>query len=151
MMKLPNRFRLWMRVLLLIIGSLLLFMLFKDEPNNTRTLPATINRDCAPWDGAAFTIKIPLDDENIIDISIWKSPDIKLLTAFSFPDETGQVGNVLLMHRSGLPDRLSGKIFLMQVDPNLPVEGQFDLQDGNGTHFKWKFKAEWKHPMILCG
>ena len=87
--------------------------------------PATINRDCAPWDGAAFTVSVPMDGEDI-NISIWQSPDISLPVTFSFPDETGQVGNASLQFQVGLSQPLSGEVFFWRADAESPVEGRFN-------------------------
>ncbi|HVF24617.1 MAG TPA: hypothetical protein VNA23_01935 [Anaerolineales bacterium] len=108
--------------------------------------PATINRDCAPWDGSAFTVSIPMDNE-MINISIWQSPDIPVPVTFSFPDETGQIG-FAYMHPD---DQLSGKVFFLRVDETGPVEGEFDLKDQSGRQFKGKFKAEWGNEVMYCG
>ena len=109
--------------------------------------PATVNRDCAPWDGAAFTVLIPYDSMTTISISIWQSPDIKLPVTFSFPDDTGQIGFAYT-----LADKpLSGEVFFLRVDEAWPVEGRFDLRDENGKRFIGKFKAEWSKVTAMCG
>jgi hypothetical protein len=82
--------------LLILILGIALFTFSRQNQEALQTFHATVNRDCAPWDGAAFTVSIPLGDGTIIDLSIWKSSDIRLPTTYSFPDETGQVGNALL-------------------------------------------------------
>ncbi len=82
----------------------------------TQTFAATIQRDCAPWDGAAFTVLIlPEGQGDVIQISIWQSPELKLPKTFSFPDDTGQVGNASLMHSTGAVEQLSGKVSFSSV------------------------------------
>ena len=76
---------------LLILG-LALFTFFARDEASLPMFSATVHRDCAPWDGVAFTVSIPYHSESVITISIWKSPDIKFPTTFSLPDEAGQVG-----------------------------------------------------------
>ena len=77
---------------LLILGiALFTFSTRNQEP--VQIFPATINRDCAPWDGSAFTVSIPYDSGSVIYISIWQLPDIKLPAKFSFPDESIRIGN----------------------------------------------------------
>jgi hypothetical protein len=46
---------------------------------------------------------------------------------------------------------LSGKVFFWRVEQGKPVEGEFDLKDENGKHFKGKFKAEWGSFVATCG
>lgn len=109
--------------------------------------PATINRDCAPWDGAAFTVLISYDSMTTISISIWQSPDIKLPVTFSFPDDMGQIGFAYLH-----PDNpLGGEVSFLRVDEAGPVEGRFDLRDENGRQFNGEFFAEWGNKVMYCG
>ena len=111
------------------------------------TFPGRVNSDCAPWDGAAFTVLIPYDSMRTISISIWQSPDIKLPATFSFPDDTGQIGFAYT-----LPDKpLTGEVFFLRVNADGPVEGQFDLRDESGKRFIGKFKAEWDNRTAMCG
>ena len=117
----------------------------------TPVFPATINRDCAPWDGAAFTVSIPVDNGTNIDISIWQSPDIKLPVTFSFPDETGQVGNAVDRSLSGEYEQLSGKVSFSRVVEGSPVEGDFTFTSERGEQFKGQFKAEWEDEIVMCG
>jgi hypothetical protein len=112
--------------------------------------PATINRDCAPWDGSAFTVSIPMQGAGI-SISIYQSPDIKLPTAFLFPDDTLSVGNALLILPIGSPEALTGKVAFQRVGQDIPVKGTFDLVTKAGEHFKGKFIAEWGNEIIYCG
>ncbi len=135
---------------LLILG-IALFTFSARNQAPTQTFPATINRDCAPWDGSAFTVSIPLSDGAIIDISIWKSPDIKLPVTFSFPDNTGQVGNASYRLTSSEYEQLSGKVFFWRVDEGSAVEGRFELVTEAGRQFKGQFKADWENQIMLCG
>jgi len=96
-------------------------------------------------------VSIPLSDGAIIDISIWKSPDIKFPVTFSFPDDTGQVGNASYRLASGEYKQLSGKVFLWRVDEGSPVEGGFELVTEAGQRFKGQFKAQWGDQVMLCG
>ena len=51
----------------LAIGFLWSYLSTNNQENLT-VLPATINRDCAPWDGAAFTMSIPYNSVSVITI-----------------------------------------------------------------------------------
>src|SRR5687768_7811837 len=77
-------------VLLTLILGIGLFTFSTRNQHPVHVFTATINRDCAPWDGAAFTVSIPYDSVSTITISIWQSPDIKFPSTFSFPDPTGR-------------------------------------------------------------
>ena len=151
-------YRMKSRTQFFIAAGLLIFLFgitwFTFSTRNQEPLqifPATINHDCAPWDGAAFNVSIPFDDGTIIDISIWQSPDIKLPTTYSFPDETGQVGNALLRLQAGLPEQLTGRVSFPRVEQGVPVEGEFNLLTEAGQKFKGKFEAEWGDQIAMCG
>ena len=135
---------------LLILGiAIFTFSMRDQEP--TQVFSATVNRDCAPWDGAAFTVQIPWHGGDIINISIWKSPDIKFPTTFSFPDNTGQIGNVILIRPVGLPDPLTGEVWFDSVSEEKVVDGGFRLKGERGDLFEGRFAAEWGSQVALCG
>jgi hypothetical protein len=137
--------------LLTLLLGIALYIFSARNQEHLQTFPATVNRDCAPWDGAAFTVSIPFGDGTIIDLSIWKSPDIRLPTTYSFPDETGQVGNALLRLQAGLPEQLTGRVLFPRVEQDMAVEGEFDLLTEAGQKFKGRFEAEWGNQIVMCG
>jgi len=112
---------------------------------------ATINRDCAPWDGSAFTVSIPSSEGTIINVSIWQSPDIKLPVTFSFPDETGQIGFAYILIEPDHLQELGGEVFFSHVEEGIPVEGEFNLTTESGKQFKGRFKAKWGNQVVYCG
>ena len=140
----------------IMIGCLLfalgisLFLVSAQNREPAPHYPATVYRDCAPWDGGAFTLSIPLE-RSVIQISIYRSPDIRFPITFSFPDETMETGNAMLMLPVGRPTQLKGKVSFPRVGPGSPVEGQFDLLTDTGQHFKGKFKAVWENTTVYCG
>jgi hypothetical protein len=87
----------------------------------------------------------------VIDISIWQAPDIQFAKTFSFPDNTGQVGNASYHSASDEYQQLSGTVFFKRVDEGRPVEGRFDLVTEAGQHFEGQFKADWGDQVMLCG
>jgi hypothetical protein len=134
----------------IILGTL--WLLSTLEPKKPAQLyPATIDRDCAPWDGAAFTISILGRDAATIHISIYQSPKILHPAIFSFPDETLRKGNVVLLRPAGLPEQLTGKVFFERIEAGKPVEGQFDLISEGGEKLTGKFRAEWGNQVVYCG
>ncbi len=134
---------------LTVLGGVWFFSTWgHQEP--TPVFPATIRRDCAPWDGSAFTLSIPVEG-SVLGISIYQSPDIKLPVTFSFPDETGRVGNALLVLPSGSSEPLTGKVSFQRVEQGSPVEGEFNLLSDTGEQFKGKFIAEWDNQPVYCG
>jgi hypothetical protein len=115
---------------------------------------AVINRDCAPWDGTAFTIMIRLINEfsgSFIDISIWQDPDISFPITFSFPDETSRLGKTVYRSSSGNSEPLQGRVTLQGVQPGVPVEGEFSLTAARSGNFNGRFRAEWGAQSAICG
>jgi len=136
--------------LLITIVGLALFISLDRNSDSGPAIAATVNRDCAPWDGSAFTVTVPLQNMSI-SVSIYQAPDIKHPTSFLFPDKTQQVGSALLIMPLGSPEPLKGNVSFQRVAQDLPVEGKFDLVTNDGQRFKGRFIAEWRNEVVLCG
>jgi hypothetical protein len=120
-----------------------------NDQESTQLFPATVNRDCAPWDGSAFVISIPYDSMSTMEISIWRSPDAKFSTSFSFPDNTGRIGNAALHAQNGSPEQLTGKVFIRSTEHGM--EGEFNFFTETGSQFTGRFTAVWGDFIALCG
>jgi len=143
-----NQFLLTVALLTLVLGiALLTFLRQGEEP--AHVYPATIDRDCAPWDGAAFTVTIPLD-KGSLQISIYRSPELRLPATFTFPDETLMEGSASLLLPIAMPEPLNGRVSFLRVEHGIPVEGAFDLVTQSGREFKGKFQAEWGNQVVYC-
>jgi hypothetical protein len=136
--------------LTIIIAGIAFYALTRPGQTPEQTRAATINRDCAPWDGSAFTVSIHVEDANI-SISIYQTPDIKYPTTFSFPDNTMSVGNALLILPIDPPQQLNGRVSFQGVQQDSPVEGLFDLTTATGEKFKGRFIAKWGNEIVFCG
>ena len=136
-------------VLLILGSSLYTFATLNQNP--TPVFSAMVNRDCAPWDGSAFTVSIPISDGTIIYISIWQSPDMTFPKSFSFPDDTRQVGNAMYQSVNGEYETLSGRVWFEGVSEEKPIEGRFSLKSERGGQFEGQFRANWSHQIMLCG
>jgi hypothetical protein len=136
--------------ILIALGGIWLFFTLQNRAA-LQVFPATVNRDCAPWDGTAFTVSIPMNNGATLDISIYRSPDIKLPISFSFPDETMRDGNALLLLTVGSPEPLTGRVWFQRVGPGQPIEGRFHLRSERGERFDGKFIAEWEKQAVYCG
>jgi hypothetical protein len=117
----------------------------------TQVFPATIYKDCAPWDGAAFIVYITLNNGAILHISIWQAPDIKLPVKFTFPDETGQIGFAYILPYVDPLQQQRGEVSFWRVKEGSPVEGEFNFRTESGEQYKGKFKAEWGNEVVYCG
>ena len=136
--------------LIILIAAISFYAFARRDQTPEQTFAATINRACAPWDGSAFTISIPMEGQGIT-VSMYQSPEIQFPTTFSFPDDTLNIGTALLIVPLGSPEPLTGKVSLQRVLQDTPVAGQFELVTKAGEHFKGKFIAEWGNEIVLCG
>ena len=144
------------RILLLVgVGLLILgiayvtFSTREQEP--LRTFPATINNDCAPWDGAAFTVSVQYDPATVIYISIWRAPDINFPSIFPIRKDAEQEGHAYILPELGPYVMLNGEVSFRQVRAGMPVEGRFSLTSERGDQFEGQFIAEWGDQVVFCG
>jgi len=141
-------------LVLILITVILGIALYTFPMHHTDALPifpAIVYRDCAPWDGAAFTISVQYDSVATIMISIWQSPNFKSQVMFEFPDESGQVGNTYILPELGPYTILHGEVALERVEQGMPLEGRFSLMDERGAQFEGRFVAEWNNQVVMCG
>jgi hypothetical protein len=138
-------------VLLLIALGGIWFFRRGETQTPSPVFPAIVNRDCAPWDGSAFTVSMPLRDGSDIAISIYRSPDIPLPTRFLFPDETMREGRAVRLLPSGSPETLIGEAWFQRVEQGIPLEGRFRLRSEAGVQYEGRFVAEWGNEMVYCG
>ena len=115
-----------------------------------QVFPATINRDCAPWDGAAFTVSIPVE-ESVLDISIFQSPAIGYPADFSLDEESMDTGDAFLLPSAGSPEQLTGKVHFEPVEEGMPVEGEYHFTTQSGEPLTGRFKAHWGNEIVYCG
>ena len=138
-------------VLMLILFAFAVRTFSMQNQPPEKLFPATVSQDCAPWDGAAFTMSIPYDSVSAITISIWRSPDLKFPAYFSFPDTAGQAGHASLLSETGPLYPLNGELWLQSVIGGRPVAGRFSFTSEAGERFEGKFVAEWEGQRVLCG
>jgi hypothetical protein len=118
---------------------------------NDTVFKASVNRDCAPWDGMAYTITIPYRASSVINVSIWQAPDFHFPATYSFPDSSSRVGTAIYLSRSDSAQSLNGKITLQPFEVGSPIHGRFNFTSEDGEQFKGSFKAEWGNQIALCG
>lgn len=137
-------------LLFLSIGFAWLTLKASSQPA-AQIFHATIRHDCAPWDGAAFTINIDLQHGNSLTISIWQSPSSALPSAYTFPDSTRQIGNALLLDPTGQAESITGTVTFTHLDEEYPVEGNFKFVTASGAQIIGIFIAQWDYQVVLCG
>lgn len=136
--------------LLLLVVGIDCYACTRRSRTFEQIFPATINHDCAPWDGPAFTVSIPTKDANI-SISVYQAPDSRLPTTFLFPDNTMSVGSAIFVLPIGPPEHLKGKVSFQGIKQGNPVEGVFDFTTEAGKTLRGKFTAEWVDDVVSCG
>ena len=115
------------------------------------TLAATINRDCGPADGPAFTVEIPMDARGRLVVSIWQAPEISGRARFTLTDPTDATGSATLFTSADSFEPLSGTITFEGVSPERPVQGDLRLISASGEVFEGAFTAEWGDFQAYCG
>jgi hypothetical protein len=114
-------------------------------------LPATINRDCGPADGPAFTVEIPMDARGRLVVSIWQAPEISGRARFTLTDPTDVTGSATLFTSAESFEPLSGTITFEGVNAERPVQGDLSLVSASGEVFEGAFTAEWGDFQAYCG
>jgi hypothetical protein len=92
-----------------------------------------------------------MEDGKTVEVSIWKSPDIKLPVRYSFPDSTANIGNASFRLGDENPQQLSGIVWFQHVEEGKPVEGRFSLRSERGELIEGRFSAEWGNLVAFCG
>ncbi|HET7142784.1 MAG TPA: hypothetical protein VFI68_02085 [Anaerolineales bacterium] len=135
-----------------LVLAIILWIYFRlPTAENDTVFEASVNRDCAPWDGTAYTISIPDQAGSVIVLSIWKSPGVRFPVTYSFPDSSGRVGTAVHQFALGSFQQLSGKITLQPFEIGSPVLGGFNFTSEDGKQFTGVFKAEWGNQSAFCG
>jgi hypothetical protein len=138
-------------VLFAVMAGMIWVIRSMKDQDNMKVFDATINRECAPWDGAAFKVSIPYEAGSVIEISVWRSPDIKSPTAFTFADQNGKTGDAFYVSLFGTAEPASGIVSFKKVEEDGPVQGEFNLRTDNGYQVQGKFHAIWENKIAICG
>jgi hypothetical protein len=140
-------------VLLFVALGGIWYRYFASTEGPSKIFPAEVNRDCAPWDGAAFTVAVQYDPVTVIYITIWQTPDIRFRTTFPMPDdvEAEQDGYAYILPEVGPYLPLNGEVSFQRVDVGMPLEGGFNFTSETGGQFEGRFIAEWGDQVVYCG
>jgi len=118
---------------------------------------AEVRRDCAPWDGDAFSVSISTvaDVRKIeppfIHVSVFQTPNLKRGGRFAFPDGSRRIGAAFIQPSSGSVVQLRGTVSFTSVILGETVEGQFDLLDAGSKRYVGRFRANWMSIRTSCG
>ena len=123
-------------------------------------IAATIQGDCAPWDGAAFRVNVPAAtlgvraESAFVSVSIWKAPHIATRTTFNFANGSSAIpdsGAAVLWSKGGQAESLRGWVTFESVSGDSPVDGSFELTAKSGARFAASFHATWLTTRMFCG
>lgn len=126
---------------------------------------ATVEHDCAPWDGPAFGLWIPTDHlgaglHSWIHLRIWQAPRHPL-GAFHFPDKTVKPkGTVVFFTDLPSPQQINwskqprqqmkGTVRFTRVRDDQNVIGTLDFMTDNNLRLRGTFEAGWIGSKRLC-
>jgi len=117
---------------------------------------------CAPWDGLAVAVMIPITleskDDTVAYINLWDPKTLdNLPRTFNFPDKSGHLGNTLLNPNiknltNPRYEKPTATVIITSYQPGKYVDGEIELVLSNGKIIKQHFHAPWSqdHPEI-CG
>lgn len=118
---------------------------------------ATIYFSHAPWDGAAYELRIPLsiaaDAPNpVVRVNLWGNPEFAKSETVRFTGKEdasggpgagrGRASYQTVLDRS-LPEPLTGAITFRALTQGRPVEGTYKLKLKSGRELRGKFRAAW--------
>jgi hypothetical protein len=111
--------------------------------------------DCAPWDGPAFTVLLPVRTASSTEgfplrISIWEAAAIEAPRDFRFPRDA-RLGAAVLEPPRGQAQLLKGSVHFDKAVPGTAVRGRFDLTAPQGGRFRGSFAAPWRAVQTRCG
>lgn len=129
--------------------------------------PATVQLDCAPWDGPAFSLWIPAEGVGgpahaWLHLKIWQDPRASM-GRFTFPDSSLRSGKglVTLVRHLRSPrdtrgpqqrgEALKGSVTFTRVSPTEDVLGELDLTSERNTRLQGRFRAGWVGGPARCG
>ncbi|MBY0493265.1 MAG: hypothetical protein K2Y23_03520 [Cyanobacteria bacterium] len=121
-----------------------------------RPAPAVAWADCAPWDGAAFTIAIGRPGSSKVDpehpwlrIAIWHDPNTRHDAAYRFPDREGTTGAV---EYDGTADpSVTGTVSFPRRGAADDISGSFDFVAAGGRRLAGSFRGKWSPRKVMCG
>lgn len=129
-----------------------------DSPAVEQKDQATIYFSFAPWDGAAFSIEIPLERADDlaragIRIDIWGNPEFPKPRTINFTGKEDPGGGPLRGDGRAIfqaeidkstPERLEGSVSFTSLQNDLPVSGSYEFATLDGKRkFKGRFQAVW--------
>ena len=116
--------------------------------------PAIVNLTCAPWDGSAFRVMVPLDNTTsarVVSVVIYRNAAIHQRITFTFPDATGKLGTATVESHAGKFEDMAGTVTFNGVEAGKAVTGVFDLATPAGEKIHRAFRADWGTERPLCG
>jgi hypothetical protein len=132
-------------------------VLAADAPQAVPERKPTIYFSAAPWDGAAYSIEIPLEKSDdapnpYIRVSIWGNPEFAKSQTLRFTGKEDSSGGdnkgvgratYQTIQNKSWPENLAGTMTFKALQQGKPVSAAYDFSSEKGKKLKGKFKAPW--------
>lgn len=118
--------------------------------------PAVAWRDCAPWDGAAFTVAVGRPGQKDVDraqpwlrIAIWHEASIRNPVTYRFPDTDGKTGAV--QYGGTAFPSVTGTVSFTRAVFGDDLDGSFAFVAPDGQKIVGRFHGRWSPDVAVCG
>lgn len=116
---------------------------------------AHIARTCAPWDGAAFSVSVPVghgvDPAALpaLQLSVWSSPQFDGERTVVFADGDDRAGLAFHVETPERTTPLTGEVTFRQAADG-GIEGTLRLKDADGRRFERRFRGRLDGGAVMC-
>lgn len=117
---------------------------------------AQIARTCAPWDGAAFTVSVPLGNDAdpaalpALQLSVWSSPQFDGERKIVFAEGDDRTGAASYAETVERATPLTGEATFRQAADG-SIEGTLRLKAADGRRFERRFRGRLGDRAVMCG
>lgn len=117
---------------------------------------ARIARTCAPWDGAAFTVSVPMSDGidaaalPALRLMVWSAPQFERGQTVVFADGDDRTGAAQYAESEDSAMPLTGEATFRQAADG-SIEGTLHLKAADGRRFERRFRGRLDPGAVMCG
>jgi len=117
---------------------------------------ADVARACAPWDGAAFSVSVPLREGAdpgalpALRVMVWSPPQFEHERTVVFADGDDRTGVAQYMEAEDRATPLTGEATFRQAADG-GIEGTLRLKAADGRRFERRFRGRLDDRMVMCG
>jgi len=117
---------------------------------------ADIARACAPWDGAAFSVSVPLREGAdpaalpALRVMVWSPPRFERERTVVFADGDDRTGVAQYAESEDRATPLTGEATFRQTADG-GLEGTLRLKAADGRRFERRFRGRLDDRRVMCG